>query len=450
MTNPETTPDEESSPERRPRPGWRVRVAVVAASVLVALLIFELFLRAVGFSFPAWYVPDPTRGYAFRPGAEGWHTREGRSYVRVNGDGLRDREYARRKPEGALRVAVLGDSYAEALQVAEEDGFTSVLERELARCPALAGRAVEVINFGVSGYGTAQELLTLREKVWAYAPDVVLLAVTTNNDVADNARELKDADDLPFFVLRGEELVLDDSFRESPSFRRRSSALGRAGGWFHAHLRLVQAVHKAQTVIKSKLAERRDRRRAQEAEARREASRAAAPAQEAQGAGQVAQGAQEVVAQAGGGPPAAAPRPDLANMVYLEPPDEVWRGAWRVTERLVLEMRREVEGRGAKFAVVTLSNPIQVYPDPAVRAAFLARLGPGADLFYPNRRYEEFGRREGLTVFTLAPELQAHADRRGAYLHGFPGDLGNGHWNEEGHRVAGELLTQKLCEWLAR
>ena len=36
---------------------------------------------------------------------------------------------------------------------------------------------------GVSGYGTTQELVTLREKVWRYSPDMVLLAVTTNNDV---------------------------------------------------------------------------------------------------------------------------------------------------------------------------------------------------------------------------------------------------------------------------
>ncbi|MCA1620929.1 MAG: hypothetical protein LC795_16805 [Acidobacteria bacterium] len=136
-------------------------------------------------------------------------------------------------------------------------------------------------------------------------------------------------------------------------------------------------------------------------------------------------------------------------MVYVEPPDEGWRGAWRLMERLLVEMRREVEARGARFVVATGSNPIQVYPDPAARAAFLARLGPGADLLYPDRRFAEFGRREGLTVFGLAPELQAHADRERVFLHGWAGDLGNGHWNEQGHRLAGELLTQKLCGLLS-
>ena len=422
----------ESAAVKSPKPPLRVRVAVVAASVVFALLVFELFLRAVNFSYPTFYRPDAVRGYALEPGAEGWQTKEGRAYVRVNSDGLRDREHEKRKPAGVLRVAVLGDSYAEALQVAREDSFPAVLERALGGCQALAGREVEVINFGVSGYGTAQELLTLRGQVWDYSPDVVLLAVTTNNDVTDNVRAFKDSDEMPYFLLRGDRLVLDDSFREGLTFRRRTSALESAGRWLHAHLRFVQALYKAQQVLRAKLTARRERLRAQEDEARR-----AEQAARARGAGEPPPP-----------PPPPTSRGEMANMVYLEPPDEEWRGAWRLTERLVLQMRGEVEERGAKFFVATLSNPVQVHPEPALRAAFLRRMGPGADLFYPDRRFEEFGRREGLAVFTLAPELQAYADEHKVFLHGWAGDLGNGHWNENGHRVAGELLARKMCERL--
>ena len=42
--------------------------------------------------------------------------------------------------------------------------------------------------------------MTLREQVWSYSPDVVLLAVTTNNDVLDNSRALKLTDEIPYFV----------------------------------------------------------------------------------------------------------------------------------------------------------------------------------------------------------------------------------------------------------
>ena len=428
-------PESDGTPVKRGRPPLRVRLAVVAASAVVGLLIFELLLRAAGYSYPTFYMPDPVRGYALEPGAEGWYTREGRSYVRVNSDGLRDGEHAKAKPAGTLRIAVVGDSYAEAMHVAQEETFWSQLERRLGGCAALGGRGVEVLNFGVSGYGTAQELLTLRGKVWDYAPDVVLLAVTTGNDYTDNVRALQEADDVPYFVLRGDELVLDGSFRDGAKFRLRTSLLARAGRWLYANLRFMQAFQRARHALKAQLARRRQRMQAREERARLEAARAR------DGGG----------SEPPGGPaPPSADWDGLDNMVYFEPADEAWREAWRLTERLLVEMRRDVEARGARFFVATLSNPIQVHPDPSVRADFLRRMGPGADLFYPERRYRDLGRREGLTVFELAPGLQAYADEHRVFLHGWGGDPGKGHWNENGHRVAGELLAQRLCEQLAR
>jgi hypothetical protein len=423
-----------------------VKVAVVAASVVVALLIFEVFLRAVGFTYPVFYQPDEVRGYSLRPGMEGWYRKEGESFVRINSDGLRDREHAKEKPPGTLRIAVVGDSYAEALQVEQDKAFWSVMQRRLQGCPALAGRRVEVINFGVSGYGTAQELLTLREKVWAYSPDVVLLAFTTNNDVSDNSRALKLTDEIPYFTLQGDRLVLDNSFRNVASFRLRDSALNRAGRWLHDHLRCVQAIHLAQVALKARLAAWREQRTAAQkkseqaagAQSNNSASTSVSTDERATGASNERGASNEQGAE--------APTDELgtANMIYTEPKDEVWREAWRVTEKLLATMNEEVRAHGARFLVVTVSNGIQVFPDPSARHAFEQRVG-APDLFYAERRVRSVGDREGFTVFNLAPELQRYADEHKVFLHGFGHDLGNGHWNEEGHRVAGEMLAQKLC-----
>ena len=418
------------------RPRLAVKLAVVACALVFGVLIFELFLRATGYTYPVFYEPDESRGWALRPGAEGWYRKEGRAYVRVNEDGLRDREHEKRKPAGVVRVAVLGDSYAEALQVAREAAFWAVAEGRLREsCAGLAGREVEFVNFGVSGYGTAQQLFTLRERAWAYEPDVVLLAVTTNNDVTDNVRALKGTDEIPYFVLRGDELVLDDSFRRDRAFRWRQSAPSRAGRWLRERLRFVQAVHEGQVAIKSALAARRERKaRAAQAEA---GKAEAGKAEDARPAAAVAP------------PPAPAAELGTANMVYVEPADELWRGAWRVTEALVATMHREVRDGGARFLLVTLSNSIQTHPDPAAREAFARRLGV-ADLFYPERRFRELGGREGFPVLNLAPDLQAYAEANRVFLHGFAPDLGNGHWNETGHRVAGHLLADRLCAELTR
>ncbi|MFL6254993.1 MAG: SGNH/GDSL hydrolase family protein [Pyrinomonadaceae bacterium] len=438
MNNPASSPEHESAPEMRAKPPLRVRVAVVAVSVIFALLIFELFLRVVGYTYPVFYQPDEVRGYSLWPGAEGRYRREGAAHVSINSDGLRDREHAKSKPANTLRIAVVGDSYAEAFQVEREQAFWSVLERGLRDCPALAGREVEVINFGVSGYGTAQELLTLREKVWSYTPDVVLLAVTTNNDVLDNSRALKVTDEIPYFVIDGDGLTLDDSFRRTNAFRLRNSALNRLGRWLREHLRFVQAIHEGQGALKSRLDAWREQRRL-------------AKEKEQNNADVTGEVKTTSAAQTNSPAPAGdVPADELgtANVIYREPADDVWRGAWLVTERLLAQMNAEVKARGARFYVVTLSNGIQVYPDPSAREAFARRVG-AADLFYPERRFREIGEREGFPVYNLAPDLQAYADTNKVFLHGFGAQRGNGHWNEDGHRIAGEMLARQLCDWLA-
>lgn len=434
----------ESVSEKPSRPPLRVRVAVVVASVVVGLFIFEVFLRAVGYTYPVFYQPDEVRGYSLKPGMEGWYRKEGAAFVRINSEGLRDREHSKAKPAGVLRVAVVGDSYAEAFQVEQEKAFWSVLEKRLALRPALAGRQVEVINFGVSGYGTAQELLTLREKVWDYSPDVVLLAVTTNNDVSDNLRALKATDEIPYFVLRDGELTPDNSFRDTRSFRLRDSALNRLGRWLRDHLRFVQAIHEAQAALKSRLAAWRERRAAQQpAQNGANSANVVGPANSAAGANGSASGASD--ANAASQEAAPTEEPGTANMIYREPSDDNWRAAWRVTEKLLATMNAEVRSHGARFYLVTVSNGIQVFPDPQARRSFAQRLGV-ADLFYPERRLSALGEREGFPVLNLAPALQAYADEHKVFLHGFGPDRGNGHWNEEGHRVAGEMIAEWLCE----
>jgi hypothetical protein len=42
--------------------------------------------------------------------------------------------------------------------------------------------------------------------------------------------------------------------------------------------------------------------------------------------------------------------------------------------------------------------------------------------------------------------LAAHAAANGEHLHGFANtQLGGGHWNERGHALAAELITERLC-----
>ncbi|HVT15793.1 MAG TPA: SGNH/GDSL hydrolase family protein [Thermoanaerobaculia bacterium] len=388
----------------------RARVILAAGSALVALVCAEVGLRVAGVSFPNFYRPDANRGWSLQPGAEGWWRREGAAYVRINGAGLRDEEHRFAKPKGEVRIAVLGDSCTEALQVPIAETFWERMEGELARCPAAAGRAVEAVNFGVAGYGTAQELLTLRHEVWRYEPDLVLLAFYTGNDVRNNERRLEQDPSRPYFTLRPDStLALDDSFLAAPGFRLRRSAPARLLYAAFNHVRLLQLGKVAQSAVDGWVGSWKARR------------------VENNGA------LQEL---------------GLDNAVYSPPADAAWNDAWRATEAMIRVMRDETAAHGARFAVVTLSNGIQVHPDPAVRRDFMRRLGLSA-LFYPDHRLRDFGQAHHIPVLNLAPPLQDLATRRHLYLHGFPNTPpGQGHWNSQGHAAAAHLLAPWLCPQL--
>ena len=416
----------EREDNKRPKIGWKKKLLLIAVGLLFGLIIMEIALRIVGYTYPIWYMPDPHVGYALRPGVQGWYTREGRSYVRVNSAGLRDREHRKQKPPNTIRIAVLGDSFSEAMHVPQEDTFWWLMERKLKDCPALAGKEVEVINFGVSGYGTAQELITLRQKVWDYQPDIVLLAFLTFNDIMDNSRALKDTEEMPYFVYRDGQLVLDDSFLTSRTYRKLDSRWNRMGRWIRDRVRVFQAVHHASFVYKSIMEARRARQVMEEQNA--EAQKRKSQPQEQQ---------------------KAPARPTLINhWVYYEPQGEAWMDAWRVTEGLIAQMSREVKERGAEFLVVVLDNDVQALPNPKSRENFMQTIGV-TDLSYPNRRVEEFCKSRGIEVMDIAPAMRDYAERNQVYLHGFGKDIGNGHWNSAGHLAAAELMTARVCQMRA-
>jgi len=379
-----------------------LNLALLVGSVLFALAVVEIALRLADFSYPSFYLPDDRLGIRLRANAEGWSRSEGEAFVKINGAGYRDRERSIAKSADTFRIAVLGDSYAEALQVDFDKTFEAVLERRLNACKAFGGKKVEVLNFGVSGYGTAQELLTYRYVASKYVPDLVLVAFFAGNDVRNNSRDLEPDKVRPFFVVKGDALLEDRSFAESEEFRRRTNRLHAMLDQLRV-LRVVQAAY----FIKDRIQLHGEQPRGQDARQGGEAG--------------------------------------LDDAVYSAPVTAQWLDAWVVTERLLAELRDEARSGGAKLVVVPLSTGIQVYPDEHERAAFMQARGI-TDLFYPDRRIEQMTAKLGVRSILLAPKLQDIAEREKVFLHGFPNTrMGTGHWNEAGHLRAAEIIAGELC-----
>ncbi|MCA9217998.1 MAG: SGNH/GDSL hydrolase family protein [Planctomycetales bacterium] len=114
----------------------------------------------------------------------------------TNSKNLRDREYEFQKPAGAKRILVLGDSFAWGYGVANRDIFTEVLEARFARDQT----PYEVINTGVSGWGTDQEFLYFADEGVKYSPDVVVLAFYLGNDPVNCSGSIQYGLHKPVFV----------------------------------------------------------------------------------------------------------------------------------------------------------------------------------------------------------------------------------------------------------
>ena len=169
-----------------------VNALVAGAALAVALGACELAVRTVYKSanvlYPRYhtdyrYGPYTIRG--IRPNSQFWHTSvDGPWKFVTNNRGFRDtRNFGYAKPAGALRVLVLGDSQTQGYEARQEATYSAALERYLARKGILA----QVLNAGVSGFSTAEELVFLENEGYRYQPDVVVLGFYAN-DFEDNLR----------------------------------------------------------------------------------------------------------------------------------------------------------------------------------------------------------------------------------------------------------------------
>ncbi len=112
---------------------------------------------------------DPDLGWTNRPTPPDHPSRE-----RINSLGARGtREYPLPRPPGSTRALCFGDSFTYSAEVADEEAWAAQLE-------ALDPR-VEVLNFGVPGYGTDQALLRYRGLPAELEADAVLVGFLLEN-----------------------------------------------------------------------------------------------------------------------------------------------------------------------------------------------------------------------------------------------------------------------------
>ncbi len=378
----------------------KTRFALLMAGLLSGLLLSEVVLIVFAPQvkrLPRVWRYDKDLGWEHIPGARGRMVApEFSATMEINAAGQRDRDYPEERLPNSWRVVARGDSYVEGWGVELEASVTKLLEERLQQ--ARADERVEVINMGVAGYGTDQELLYYERDGQQYQPDDVLVFFY-GNDIWNNfTRAFK-----PYYILGpGDRLQLAGvPVRFNPTWDMEYHDTRpwpqRARRYLRRHWHLYALIRK---VFVPAQEDPQQRRRYYESLYGR----------------------------------------DLAGR---------WQEYWELSGRLLEKFDRLVRQSGARMHVVFVPSMVQIYPEEWEQVVRVNQLTGEFDLEKPNRQLASFAARFNLSYLDLYPAFLQHQDNPALYFRM------DSHWNEAGHQVAAEavadfLLTTVSCESAAR
>src|SRR5262249_45544467 len=165
----------------------RIRAAAINTAVVIAsVAIFLLVCEFVVFRFVLLASDVPANDFVndlvrYKPNQTGiWRVRnEIAAPYSINAQGWNSGigDYALERKPGVMRIAVVGDSYVEAQQVAYDRSVGERLAAKLAR----ADRPVEAYRFGISGAPLSQYVHMAEREVVRYRPDWIMVGLVHND-----------------------------------------------------------------------------------------------------------------------------------------------------------------------------------------------------------------------------------------------------------------------------
>ena len=385
------------------------RITLLCGSLTIGLLLCEGLVRL--FSVPSsgahelFCQFDSTLGWKKIPGFSGRHvTAEYDVLESFNSRGLRGPEYQFDKREETRRVLVLGDSFVEGYCVPFDATLAQVMQRELNDA---AGTKVEIINGGTGGYSTDQQLLFYRQEGRRYRPEITILA-WHDNDLLSNVRTTYWRGSKPMFQLASDgSLELANTPLSVPSATASAYASTGLRGWLDANSRLY-GLARAASKRSSKM--------------------------------------QDLLIAAGVASPAKEARFGALLEAYRRHPTREVEYAWKMTEALLLELNRDVKADGGRLIVCYVPPRFQV------RQSLRAKVASDSGIAMDDLDWSSLTQRlPAICSRHDVPYIDPTEDFRYAERllttqgesHYFPID---GHWNEHGHRLIGELLARWVEE----
>ena len=169
-----------------------LNTGIILVSVIIALLLGEVVIRLLFKDeivlFPRYHTDAQYGDFRLRkvrPGMKYMHRSiDGNFSFTSNNHGFRnERDIDYEKGDDEIRVLCLGDSHTLGYEVNQGETFSSQMQTSLRE----EGINATVINAGVSGFSTAEELVLLENEGYKFKPDFVVVGFFAN-DFYDNMR----------------------------------------------------------------------------------------------------------------------------------------------------------------------------------------------------------------------------------------------------------------------
>jgi hypothetical protein len=290
-----------------------------------------------------------------------------------------------------------------------------VMQRQLSPALEKNGKRLDVLNFGVYAYSLAQEYLTLRDHVWKYDPQIVIL-VLDELVVLKNTLKTKPDDiggEAPTYSVRDGHLVPDEptpglmAIRSSPE--PLESRTQQRFTTLKNQVRLLSMASWARSRFKLKWITLKE--------------------------------SLHSYFRGGTVSPSTSNLERTTVWPYRADVPEMQED-WDITKAFLREMKAESDRHGAEFLVVVSDLPNQTHPSVTQRMAFQQQ-NHLRSLYESDQHMEDMCRQLGIEVLTLAHPMGEYASKYGVFLHLHSAD-NTGHWNIVGNQLAGYFVANEL------
>lgn len=194
------------------------KVLLFALGLLLSFMFLELFLIFGEVSSTSGAKQDPILGTALIPNHEFLYFNEGFSIGKVNEYGYYGKGYSKNFKAGVKRIALVGDSYVEGVQVFERNHFRNKLEDFLNK--EESAFQYEVLNFGRSGFNLNDAYCYYQNFIKKFNPNIKLIFVSPGDLISENSTNLFK----PYVYLDKENnLRIDYSFNKSERYKFKES-----------------------------------------------------------------------------------------------------------------------------------------------------------------------------------------------------------------------------------